>query len=250
VGVLDAVEERDVTLHIRNHPTIAGVDCKVLRDLLRRSHGTLYPQWLSHKLGLSGERAAQIIEDLIKEGYLERGRDKDSCCSVTLKGRELVRASAACLLKRSTAESAIASFMDRVRQVNESPKYFCYVTKIALFGSFLGHADRIGDVDVAVDIQPRRLLGRNWVERTLEYARNSGRSFSSFEAELDWPRKEIQLLLKARKRAISIQSWYSFTHMRKPNGFRYGVLHGDSEEIQRDLKAAEMERSREDAQDS
>lgn len=70
------------------------------------------------------------------------------------------------------------------------------------------------------------------------HAEKSGRSFATFEDAIDWPRRELLLFLKSRKRSVSIQSWFSFVQMEKPKGFRYRVLLGDEKEIARELKEA------------
>jgi hypothetical protein len=96
----------------------------------------------------------------------------------------------------------------------------------------------ISDVDVSIEIESRIPLIGNWAEQFLEHARKSGRYFASFDAELDWPRREVLLALKARQRTISIHSWYAFTHMQKPSDFRYRILLGRPNEIRRDLRQA------------
>jgi hypothetical protein len=41
------------------------------------------------------------------------------------------------------------------------------------------------------------------------------------DEEIFWPRREVLLMLKSRKRSISIQPWFSFVVMEKPKNFRY-----------------------------
>ena len=52
-----------------------------------------------------------------------------------------------------------------------------------------------------------------------------------------------KVVLKARKRTLRIESWYSFTQMEKTPDFSYEVLLGDKEAVRRDLEEAERERN-------
>jgi hypothetical protein len=141
-------------------------------------------------------------------------------------------------------------FMKRAHSVNASPKYLYSVRRIAVFGSFLERQERLGDVDVAVDLKSRIALDRRhkWVELFRQHAWESGRSFSTWDEEIDWPRREVLLMLKSRKRSISIQPWYSFVEMEKSRNFRYKVLLGDANQVGRELAKARRERIQESSE--
>jgi hypothetical protein len=87
-----------------------------------------------------------------------------------------------------------------------------------------------------------------WVEIFEKYAQDSGKSFSTFEEEFFWPRREVLRVLKSRKRNISIQSWYSFLEMEKAKNFRYKVLLGDANQVRRELSAARRNQKQESEQ--
>lgn len=140
---------------------------------------------------------------------------------------------------------ALDEFMERVRRVNQNPALLYSVFRVVVFGGFLRGSERLGDVDVAIDLAPRVPLTGNWVERFRQHAQTSGRCFRTFEEEIDWPRRELILALKARKRSISIQSWFSFIEMEKSAGFRYKVLLGNPREIHGELVGADREREKE-----
>ncbi len=193
-------------LDLKAVPAIAGENPKVIRDILRRCHGYFTENWLSKKLGFSREKAHRVARALLRSGYVEGAELDETAYTVTAKGRNLMRASSATRIRRNTARSSLDEFMERVRHVNESSAYLYSIVKVAVFGSLLRSDERVGDVDVAVDLKPRIPLDGNWVEIFQQHARNSGRSFRTFEEEFDWPRREVMLALKARKRSISIQS--------------------------------------------
>jgi predicted nucleotidyltransferase len=201
--------------------------------------------WLRKTLGFSEEKARQIASGLVQSGYLEDAQSNEMAYTVTNKGRDLMRASAAKRLRRSTAQLALNEFMERVHYVNNDAALLYSIVKVVVFGGFLRGDERLGDVDVAVDLKPRVPLTGNWVDVFRQHAWKSGRSFRTFEDEIDWPRREAILALKARRRSISIQSWFSFIEMEKSAGFRYKVLLGNPREIHGELVGADRERKKE-----
>lgn len=214
-----------------------------LRDLLRKSPGGFDQKWLKRELAIGERSSTQVLRALQAEGYVEarRTRGPDTWFEITDIGRRLMRASAAEPVKRSSANAVVIALIQRLAEINQDSSYLCRIEKAAVFGSFLTGADRLGDVDVAVEIVPKIPLTGAWVEKFLEHARSSNRRFDSFETALDWPRREVLLALKAKKRTLSIHSWYSFTYMERTPGFQYQVLLGDPKAISSDMEQAERE---------
>jgi hypothetical protein len=184
-------------------------------------------------------------------GYVQRDEERERRSgspfpwyTLTDRGRDVVRASGAKRITRTTAATELSEFMKRVYLVNASSEYFYSVERVAVFGSFLGHGERLGDVDIAVDLRSRVTIdkSRKWLDLFRQHAWRSGRSFSTFEDEIDWPRREVLLILRSRRRSISIQPWFSFLEMEKAEDFRYEVLLGDANEIRLELDRAERER--------
>lgn len=236
-----------MTLDIRTVSPIAGESAIRIREILRRSHGAFRQDWLSDTFQYSRQRARGIANAMESAGFLERDQDREEryrskmpWYTVTDAGRALARASAAPRISRKTAQTALQQFMNRVHAVNGDPRYLYSVRKAVVFGSFLGVREDLGDLDLAVDLQSRIPLDdkEDWVGIFREHALNSGRSFSTFEEEIDWPRREVVLALKSRKRSISIQSWYSFVEMGKSQNIRFDVLVGEPGEIEREIAAS------------
>lgn len=236
-----------MSLNLKALQPIAGEDPKSIRDILRRCHGSLDESWLRKALGFSDEKSRQLASGLLQAGYFHEiqvngdGRTGGPLYEVTPKGRDLMRASAARRIRRTTAKSALAEFMDRVHLINKDCGYLYSVTRAVLFGSMLRRNKRLGDVDVAVDLKPRIPLRGNWVELFRQHAWSSGRSFRTFDEEIDWPRREVILALKARKRSLSIHSWFAFIEMERPPDFQYKVLLGDTRQIRGELLRSEQE---------
>ena len=243
-------------MQIRGGQVIAGLNAKVLRDFLRKCHTGFSQDRIIKDLKVSTRQAARIISTLLREGYIEAAHTgSQTICArrwycATTKGKELMRASAASRVSRKTAQMTLDAFMRRVNEVNRDPRYLCFITQVVVFGSFLKNVDKLGDVDVAVDIHYRIPRDENLWKAVRKYAEDSGCSFPTFEAEQSWPIREIKLLLKARKRTIRIESWYSFTEMEKTPDFKYEVLLGDKSAIRNELEKAERERQKGSAKKS
>jgi DNA-binding MarR family transcriptional regulator len=237
-----------MTIDLKTVPPIAGESAMRVRDILRRSYGAFRQDWLTGVLQYSPKRATEIAKGLEKAGFVMRGTDHEDHKGavpryiLTDLGWAVVRASASRRIARSTAQVELAKFMERVNVVNADQHYLYRVRSVAVFGSYLGSRDDLGDIDVAVDLHPKNPMDKEkkWVDAFRRHAWDSGRSFSSFAAEIIWPRREVLLMLKSRKRSISIQSWYSFIEMCKSEDFRFELLSGEASEIKREVEQARL----------
>jgi hypothetical protein len=240
-----------MTLDLNAVPPVAGEGAMRIRDILRRSYGAFRQDWLTDRFRYDERRAREIAKAMETAGYVTRDREREErnnspfpWYSVTDTGHGVARASAAKRIKRETAATALMELMKRVHLVNASPKYMYSVDRVAVFGSILERRERLGDVDVAVDLKSRVAFDEDhkWVELFQQHACESGRSFSTWDEEIDWPRREVLLMLKSRKRSLSIQSWFSFVEMEKTKNFRYKLLLGDAGEVRHELARARRER--------
>jgi predicted nucleotidyltransferase len=160
---------------------------------------------------------------------------------LTDKGRELRRSTAAKPVSRKTADRVLQDFMIRVEEINASDEYLMSVARVVVFGSYLTDKDRIGDLDIAVDLKKRWESGmptERYSELMHAHFRKSGRTTKTITDHLAWPSEQVKLRLKNRTRTISIQPWDSFLEMPKSPTFQYRVLLGDSKQIARELSTA------------
>jgi predicted nucleotidyltransferase len=117
-------------------------------------------------------------------------------------------ATAAKPITRQTAAAALAQFLERVGRVNSDDHFIARVTRVILFGSFLrSEEDRLGDVDVAVELQPKesdrgRLRELNY-HRVAELEQHGHRFSRVLDRELWW-HEETFRFLKGRSRSISL----------------------------------------------
>jgi predicted nucleotidyltransferase len=233
-----------MTMQVGRLDKIAGIPAFEVRRFFRHvtsCHQRVFNrQWLMRYLDLSEWKATQVARGLVREGYVVRkGKLADqSLFEFTDLGDALARASGAKRVMRSTAAKSLQEFMVRVQEVNENPDYLYTVAVVAVFGSYLKDTAHLGDVDVAVQVDSRIVDNDRRVDRELQHAHASGRSFSRFIDQLTWAHDEVMLALKARKRTISIQAWDSFVRMTKNPDFRYSILLGDSEKLRAELNAS------------
>jgi hypothetical protein len=105
------------------------------------------------------------------------------------------------------------------------------VQSAVLFGSMLSSMERLGDVDIAIELQPK-VTGDTQLRQRCDARRHAaeerGRSFrTSFDWAM-WPRFEILLRLKARSRSLSLHEFDQVTRM---DNVQYRVLVGDPKRI-------------------
>src|SRR5215471_506371 len=197
-------------MRIDSNTIIAGQPAKVIRDFLYQIKDRSWSiQAVSEKLGVSRRKAQQIVRDLEAAGYIEREEiwQGQRWFRTTLDGNQLALASAAPPLKRANAMKKLEEFLTRVQTVNHDPYYLYRVERVVLFGSILSHQDTVGDIDVAIELQPKRANREEHaaVEKArIAEAEQSGRRFQNIVDKLFWPQHEIRRYLKSRSRAISL----------------------------------------------
>ena len=239
-----------MTVQVQRHQIIAGLPAFEIRRFFRQvrswHRGDFDKSWMMTYLALSDRKATQVIRGLIREGYVVRNgrRDGEAVFEFTDLGSSLVRASAARKVARRTAAGVLEAFMVRVRNVNDDPGFLYMVTSVVVFGSYLRNIGELGDLDLAVQLKSRIADNEQRAAREQEHAHSSGRTFSRFIDQLTWAQDEVMLALKARKRTISIQPWYSFVGMEKNKDFTYKVLLGDPEAISAELEGARSKRQK------
>jgi predicted nucleotidyltransferase len=160
-------------------------------------------------LGTGQSAARDQMRAFEAAGYVERAKRARAAGGdwwvTTVKGNALANASFGKPVSRATAARLLAEVIERARSYNADPTKLLTITEIVVFGSYLDPAtEQLGDLDLAVSTVRRDTDGERYVDRVLEYARTSGRSFSAFHDRLFWPARELRMILKNRSSAISI----------------------------------------------
>lgn len=248
-----------MTMHIDSKGRIAGQPAMKVRVLLRhiQLHDAVTAKFIGRLMDLTDARARTFSRRLAELGFLEKlstdehrklnksHRKRYTWYRDTEKGLALAFASAAPRIKRKTAEEVIEGFMERVRQANESDEYCYNVSSVVLYGSMLSGRLDLGDVDFAIHLTPRLSDPKAFhelLQDRIHEARDRGRVFRNLLQEFLWPRLEIHMFLKARKRSISIHDLSELGELARRNRLPYRVLLGNREAIREALgpNAAEV----------
>src|SRR5262249_28434186 len=122
----------------------------------------------------------------------------------TLKGNAFIGARALKPITRKKAEQILKGFLQRAEAVNADSELTYYVGKVYLFGSMLGNAVEVDDIDLAVEFELREVGGRDPIKHSVERAEASGKTFRSPIEMMFYGELEVKGILKARSPYISI----------------------------------------------
>jgi len=188
---------------------ICGLAAPTARQLMRAYYDDRPVEVACDILGVSQDAARDQMRVFEAAGYVELAEPShargDDWWVTTIQGNALANASFGRPISRATATRLLGQVIERARAYNTDPARLLTITEIVVFGSYLDPAvDPLGDLDVAVSTVRRDTSGQRYVDRVLEYAKASGRTFSAFHDRLFWPARELRMILKNRSSAISI----------------------------------------------
>jgi hypothetical protein len=231
-------------MRIAKDELVAGYPALTVRTFLRRYRSfPISAPAAAQELDTDEHQAGKFLSGLKTLGLIEPAAaplpDNQAAYEITIKGNAFANASASKPIRRSTAELALRQFMDRLDRLNSSRDYVYRVASVVLFGSMLSPVEYLGDVDIAIELEPRiredaEFRSRCEARRLL--ATRRGRHFSSMIDSVLWPRTEIFRALRARARALSLHEWNQVVRIPR---VRYRVLWGDRERIAHMISAGE-----------
>lgn len=140
---------------------------------------------------------------MIAAGYVVHDERKKAFLLTDL-GSQLSNAMFAARISRARAEELLRAFLERVEAVNLRDELTHRVVAVRVFGSYLSEAADLGDIDLAVALEPRR---SSHVEESLERAQNSGKSVRNYLEMLFYGENEVRQFLKKRHPHISIHAY-------------------------------------------
>jgi hypothetical protein len=218
-------------MRITKEEVVAGHSALRVRGFLRRfERGFFMLPAAERFMQLKSRQAAEFVNNMIALELIEPAMPfaGKAAFRVATRGHAFANATAAKPISRGTAERVLREFIDRVNAVNASREYAYKVRSAVLFGSMLSSVDRLGDVDVAIDLQ-RRISDstkfRQQCERRRHLAEERGRVFSNAIDWTTWPTKEVVLKLKARSRSLSL---HGFDQLVQMENLRYRILFGNA----------------------
>lgn len=186
-------------MRITKEEVVAGHSALRVRGFLRRFESGFF--MLSAAEGfmqLKSRRAEDFINDMVALELIEPTMPfgDRAAFQVTTRGHAFANATAAKPISRGTAERVLREFVDRVNTVNASKEYAFKVKSAVLFGSMLSCVDRLGDVDVAIDLRPcisDSARFRQQCDFRRHLAEERGRAFPTVNEWATWPKKEVVL---------------------------------------------------------
>jgi predicted nucleotidyltransferase len=223
-------------VRISKDEIIAGYPALAVRGFLRRYRVfDITAPAVAQELHIDELAAQKFLCAIESLGLIEVAetapQDSEPTYSITIKGNALANASAAKPIRRSTAELALSQFMTRLDRFNASDEYVYRVKSAVLFGSMLSDAERLGDVDIAIELEPKmadEAAFRKLCDARRKLAMRRGKCFQSTVDWAYWPRMEVFYVLRARSRALSLQEWDQVVRIPR---VRYRVLFGDRRRI-------------------
>jgi predicted nucleotidyltransferase len=198
-------------VYVDPNASVAGYPVLLVRQGLRklRHLDTWTSALLEAAAGLPAGAGREFANALAALGLVQKLQN-DSW-KISAAGMTFTAATAAKRLKRTTAERALAAFMERVARVNTDPYFLGKVTRVALFGSMLSpDTDRPSDIDLAVEIVPKIADWDTHLEKNNDRVQELimlGHHFRhSIEYAVCW-QLEVFRFLKGRSRAISLADY-------------------------------------------
>jgi hypothetical protein len=159
--------------------------------------------WDFKFMPVKAAEAKRVFAALLAEGYLEPHEPEHKFdkakYQTSIKGRRLAAANLTKRFDRRNADNEIAALIARANEINTRDELAFYVHKVTAFGSYLTDSDDLGDIDLVVELQPRR---EKHTDESHYRADNSGKSLD-FMASLYYGSNEVLRLLRARKPRLS-----------------------------------------------
>ena len=187
-------------------PGISGISASAVRQFLLQS--AEFPSWtaddLAKTLGIDKGATKGALAAMQMAGYIEPAGAK---FRNTEAGNAVAKVSKAKPIKKATAEKSLEEFQQRVRTVNLESGYLYSVEKVVLYGPYFEGADKIKDVDVAVELAPKERNKTKLEEREkkqAEEAEAGGKRFKSFADRRAWGRNKVLDFLKGRSRSLTL----------------------------------------------
>src|SRR5258705_10432260 len=190
-------------MKVDRNEAIAGVRLMKIRDFLRSYRDGFYPGGVAEYFRVEGQREKEIETALLQAGYIAYD-EAEKAFTLTELGMQLSNAVFTARISRGRAEELVRNFLERVEAVNLRDELTHRVASVRVFGSYLSDAVDLGDLDLALALEPRR---PSHVEESLERARKSGKSTRNYIEQLFYGQREVKRLLKERQPHISIHDY-------------------------------------------
>jgi hypothetical protein len=198
----------------------AGLDGILSADLIRR------------QLQLTKSKTDRRIAALLRMGFLgpirarRTAKGTEGEWQLSKNGIRLRGATAAKPLRRETAERLLSELLERITALNGNARFLARVQKAVAFASYIGETDRIGDLDVAVQLVRREPDFEKYTEannRRVAEEFAKGRWFSNIVDQAFWWQREAMLFLCNRSRGLSLHDYGPIREIVDASPHRVGI---------------------------
>ena len=200
-------------MRLQRNDIIAGCPVKTIRRFLQElgeAETGAGVQFAAYHLKMDEAAAATVLSRLMEEGFIEPSEihSDEPSWSNTIKGNAVAQVKFRKPISRDKATIILNNFLLRIARLNADPYFFRGVSKIEVFGSYLSEAAFVNDIDLFVyyDFKPSfRASDRiRLLQDRIRLAQKNGRRFPNITSESDWPRREVELYIRARERRLSL----------------------------------------------
>ncbi|WP_024518121.1 hypothetical protein [Bradyrhizobium sp. Tv2a-2] len=150
--------------------------------------------------------AERVFATLLDEGYLEPHEPEhkfdEAKYQTSVNGQRLAAANLTPRFDRAKADKEVAALIARANEINRRDELVFFIHKITAFGSYLTDGNDLGDIDLVVEVAPRR---EQHIDEAHYRADNSGKTLG-FMARLNYGDSEVLRLLRARKSRLSFNT--------------------------------------------
>ena len=119
-------------------------------------------------------------------------------------------------ITRAKADHLIAALVERAKAIDADPQYLYGISRLAVFGSYLTGKEKLGDIDIAVELGPKeRHPPTHW--KLAELQRQESPRGGMLEM-LDWPESKVRKALRGGHTAFSLHFYDELERMEEQFG--------------------------------
>jgi hypothetical protein len=173
---------------------VLGRPLRQVRSIIRLNNGAgfTFEEASGRVAGNDSYALRRLLADLVTDEWLVQ--DASDHWVLTAKARELQTKSRG-KLSRERADGLLAEFVERVHTVNNGNDHAYKVEAVVVFGSYLSALAKIGDIDLAIKLRPRKQSNaeQDALEKSAQERAPSG---LNMVAHLYWPQTEVKRTLQ------------------------------------------------------
>ncbi len=186
---------------------IAGYPILTIRTLMRKR--VFKADVVEKVLEVDGKEAKRVIKALRKEGYvcsLFGDNPPPDTVQNTPKGSILASSYARPPISREEAKGLMDEFMTRIGRAREEDRFLYEAGQVIVFGSYLGDADELNDIDIIVKVRVKGKF-KDTYDDVLRDRLDAAQSIGlRLKRDVDWrpyPRRGLLNYLRGVSRYLS-----------------------------------------------